>query len=279
MDDARARTAETPTPAGTGPGGEASGTARVSVLLLARDETRDLEELIPALAFAREVVVVWDPRGDPATRAAAERLGARVRERTFDGFGAQRAFALAQCREEWVLWLDADERLDAAASASVRRVAADAVTGPTHYRLARATWFLGRRIRFCGWQGETVVRLFRRTLARFDDRAVHETVRVEGVAGRLPGTIEHWSYRTFADCVDKCVRYAAAGAAAARARGRRGGLMDLVWRPPLRFLRQYVLQLGFLDGGHGFLLCALAAVQVFFKYAELARGPDAAPRA
>jgi hypothetical protein len=243
--------------------------APISVLLLARDETRDLEELIPTLGFAREVVVAWDPRGDAATRATAERLGAKVKSRAFDGFGPQRAFALAHCTEPWVLWLDADERLDATAIAAVRAVAA-ANDAATHHRLARATWFLGRRIRWCGWQGETIVRLFRRERARFDEALVHEQVQVEGAAGgTLAGTIEHWSYRSFADCVAKCVRYAHAGAEKAWRRGRRAGALDVIGRPPLRFLRQYVLQLGFLDGAHGLVLCGFAAAQVFLKYAEL----------
>lgn len=252
--------------------------APISVLLLARDETRDLEELIPALGFAREVVVVWDPRGDPQACATATRLGARVHERAFGGFGAQRAFALAQCTEPWVLWLDADERLDAAAVDALRRAVA-APGDATQFRLARATWFLGRRIRFCGWQAETLVRLFRRDRARFDDAEVHEQVAVEGPSGgTLAGTIEHRSYRTFADCTDKCVRYARAGAEKAFRRGRRAGPLDVLVRPPLRFLRQYVLQLGVLDGAHGLVLCGFAAAQVFLKYAELWQRTEAGPR-
>ena len=156
--------------------------APISVLLLARDETRDLEELVPALAWAREVVVVWDPRGERATRDAAVSAGARVHERALDGFGPQRAFALERCTEPWVLWLDADERLDAAAVAAIRRAAGVPGTA-THHRLRRATWFLGRRIRFCGWQQESIVRLFRRDRARFDDAEVHEQVRVAGAEG------------------------------------------------------------------------------------------------
>lgn len=244
----------------------------ISVLLLARDETRDLEALIPALAFAVEVVVVWDPRGDRATRDAAERLGARVSERPFEGFGSQRASALEICSQPWVLWIDADERLDAAAISSLRSFGGPAAipAGTTHFQLRRVTWFLGRRIRFCGWRGERVVRLFRRDRARFDDAVVHEQVFVEGPGpGSLPGSIEHRSYRTFEDCVHKLVRYAHAGAEKAWRRGQRASLFDVVLRPPSRFLRQYVLQLGFLDGAHGLLLCALAAAQVFLKYAEL----------
>jgi hypothetical protein len=241
----------------------------LSVLLLARDETRQLEALIPALAFAREVVVVWDPRGSGETRAAAERLGARVCPRVLDGFGAQRQFALAQCREAWVLWIDADERLDETAVAALLRWGASAAPPESGFALERRTYFLGRRIRFCGWRGETVLRVFRRESARFDDAAVHERVLVEGRIGRLAGALEHHSYATWDDCVRKLTTYAHAGAEQARRAGRSAGALDVLLRPPLRFARMYVLQLGFLDGFHGLLVCALAAAQVFLKYGEL----------
>ena len=93
---------------------------------------------------------------------------------------AQRAFALSRCTQPWVLWLDADERLDDEAVREVRRAATGSDSGPVQYTIARATWFLGRRIRFCGWQGERIVRLFRRERARFDQAEVHESVHVEG---------------------------------------------------------------------------------------------------
>lgn len=246
--------------------------ANVSVLLLARDETRDLEMLLPTLTFAREVVVVWDPRGDRATRDAAERLGARVFEHEFAGFGAQRRFALAQCTCDWVLWIDADERIDAREAANLFA----ALTWPPResaMTLRRQTAFLGKPIRYCGWQDERIVRLFRRDAWQFDDALVHETLvpapGAEGTVGRLRVTLRHESYATWARCVDKLHRYAAANAEKAYRAGRRAALLDVVVRPPLRFLRQYVLQLGFLDGAHGFLLCALASAQVFLKYADL----------
>jgi (heptosyl)LPS beta-1,4-glucosyltransferase len=255
----------------------------LSVLLLARDEREALERLLPALAFAGEVVVVTDARGEPAVRALAARHGARVFERPFDGFGPQRQFALEQCTRPWVLWIDADEWPDPRLIDALTARLGGAPGGEpaaSGFRIARHTWFLGRRIRFCGWQGESVVRLFRRERASFDDAPVHERVRVEGPGpGRLKGVIEHYSYRTIADCTAKCVRYAAAGADKAFARGRRAGALDVVVRPPLRFLRQFVVQLGFLDGVHGLVLCAFAATQVFLKYAELWRRSRTGSRA
>ncbi|MCC6650855.1 MAG: glycosyltransferase family 2 protein [Candidatus Eisenbacteria bacterium] len=260
----------------------------ISVLLLARDETADVTALLPALRFAREVVVVWDPRGERATRDAAERLGARVFEREFEGFGAQRRYALAHCTQPWVLWIDADERLRA--GDTDRLAAALGDSAPDGWFLGRETSFLGRRIRYCGWQRERVLRLFRRERWEFDDAPVHEELRrvgapggmeapgASGAIGDLPVTLDHHSYATWKACVDKMCRYAEAGAEKAFRAGRRAGLLDVALRPPLRFLRQYVLQLGFLDGAHGWLLCALASSQVFLKYASLwarSRGPGA----
>ena len=240
----------------------------ISVLLLARDEAADLEALLPTLDFAAEVVIVWDPRGVEAVRTVGEGHGARVIPHAFEGFGSQRAFALSQCREPWVLWLDADERLDDEAREAMR--SATAAARPAAYALSRRTWFLGAPIRYCGWQGETVMRLFPREAASFDEAPVHEQVHLRGVErASLAGRIEHHSYRTWSQCVDKPRRYAALGAERAWAAGQRAGILDLVLRPPLRFARQYLLQLGLFDGSRGFLVSALGAWQVFLKYAEL----------
>jgi (heptosyl)LPS beta-1,4-glucosyltransferase len=252
-------------------------TLPISVLLLARDEAERLDALLPRLAFAREVVVVIDAATRDRSRTVAERHGARVFERALDGFGPQRRFALAQCREPWVLWIDADERPDAAAVAGIARLVREGTAAGG--RLRRRTWFLGRRIRFCGWRGERVLRVFRREAAGFDDAAVHERVHVAGPVVDVAGTLEHHSYARWEDCREKLVRYAAAGAAEARRAGRRATLAEVLLRPPLRFLRMYLLQLGALDGAHGALLCALAAAQVFLKYAELWARPRSAPDA
>ncbi len=262
----------------------------VSVLLLARDETADLEELLPTLAFAAEVVVVWDPRGERATREVAERLGARVFEHVFEGFGLQRQFALERCTREWVLWIDADERLDAAAGAALADgtlLASAAARGAWSVSLRRVSRFLGRRIRFCGWQGEHVVRIFRRRASRFDDAPVHERVLWTPAPGEPPRPdvialdvgLEHHSYRTLADCEVKLERYASANAEKAYRAGRRAGALDVALRPPLRFLRQYVLQLGVLDGVAGLLLCRYAARQVRRKYELLRERSRAGGRA
>jgi len=249
----------------------------ISVLLLARDEEERLAALLPRLAFARQVVVVLDTATADRSREVATRLGADVVERPLEDFGRQRQFGLEACREPWVLWLDADERLDAAAEAALRGAVAGREPA-AGYRLERRTWFLGRRIRHCGWGGERVLRLFRRERSHFEPAAVHESATVSGPVADLPGVIEHHSYDDWRACRDKLVAYAARGAEAARRAGRRGRASDVLWRPPLRFFRMYVLQAGFLDGGHGLALCSLAATQVLLKYLDLWAGARGAER-
>jgi hypothetical protein len=246
----------------------------LSVLLLAHNEAPRLAALLPTLGFARELVVV-DSGSTDGTPEVAARNGARVLARALDGFGPQRQFALDHCRGDWVLWLDADERLDAVAERAVRSVVGLAAgpDSPAGYRIERRTWFLGQRIHHCGWGGERILRLFRRSAARFDQAPVHERVIIEGRIAELPGAIEHLSYETWAECRSKLARYAAAGAERARRRGQRAGWVDVVLRPPARFVRMYVLQAGFLDGSRGLLVCALAATQVLLKYAELWASP------
>lgn len=242
-------------------------TLPISILLLARDAAAELDVLLPTLDFAREVVIVVDAASDEATREVAERRGARVFVRALDGFGPQRAFALAQCREPWVLWIDTDERLGPGAAASFAKVVrSNLIAG---CELQRQSWFLGRRIRHCGWQNEWVLRLFRREHARFDDAPVHEQVHVDGARATIDVMIEHHSYASWRDCATKLVRYAHAGAEGARRRGKRASVLDVMLRPPLRFVRMFVVQQGFRDGAHGAVLCALAAAHVFLKYGEL----------
>jgi hypothetical protein len=132
----------------------------------------------------------------------------------------------------------------------------------------RRNVYLGRVMRYAGWGNDLVVRLFRRD-QRFVERRVHEALQRQPDVGRLPGTLEHVPYRGISHHIEKVDRYATWAAQDLAAQGRRARLADLLLRPPLRFVRMYGLQLGVLEGWHGALLCGLAAVSVFLKYARL----------
>ncbi len=245
----------------------------ISVLVPTLDEERNIAACLASVAWADEVVVV-DSHSADRTVERARAAGARVLERTFDDWSSQKNWALAQCTHPWVLCLDADERVDEALAAAI--AALPPVPPCDGYRLARANRFLGRPIRYSGWQDDRVLRLFRRAEGRFVG-AIHERVEGPRRVGDLPGALEHEPYATWGDYERKLWRYARAGARAAHAAGRRVGPWAMVLRPPARFVRMYVAQRGFLDGAPGLVLCGLSAIAVFLKYALLwdatRRGP------
>jgi glycosyltransferase involved in cell wall biosynthesis len=237
----------------------------ISVLVPTKDEARNLSDCLASASWADEIVVV-DSESTDGTRAIAERAGARVLVRRFDDWSSQKNWALERVTHPWVLCLDADERVDTTLAAAIAALPG----APEHdgFRVARANHFLGAPVRHSGWGRDRVLRLFRRDRGRFAG-AIHE--RVEGLAsvGLLPGFLVHHPYRTWGDCETKLARYAKRNAREAYAAGRRAGALDLVFRPPVRFLRMYLGQGGVLDGAAGVGVCGLSAVSVFMKYAWL----------
>ncbi len=242
-------------------------TPPLSVMLAVRDEEETLPACLQAVAGSSDdIVVVLDPRTRDRSRLVAERHGARVVEREFDGLGRQRNFGVALTRHPWVLVLDADEvvtpELAAAAAAAVRAPAR------TAYRVTRANVVLGRRLRFGDWGRDRVVRLFDRRAAAFSDDPVHPVVEVER-AGTLAGVLEHHTLRSLDQYLPKVHDYALRGAADQLARGARGGVGRAAVRASWRFVRAFVLRGGVLDGHRGLLVAALAAHGTFVKWSAV----------
>ncbi len=245
----------------------------VSVLIPARDEATDLPACLESCAFADEIVVV-DSGSVDGTADLARAAGARVLVRPFDTHARQKNWALPQLAHDWVLAVDADERVTPELAAEIPRALASAGAA-RGFVIPRRNTFLGREIRGCGWQHDRVLRLFDRRHARYDDRRVHESVQVDGAVARLTGALRHHSCRDLSEWLRKTERYAHLGAEEAFAAGRRARATDLAVRPAGRFLKQWLLQAGFRDGVEGWLLCATSAYGVLLKYArlrELARG-------
>jgi glycosyltransferase involved in cell wall biosynthesis len=237
----------------------------ISVLIPTRNEERDLPACLASVRWAEEIVVV-DSESTDRTRALATEAGARVLVRTFDDYSSQKNWALAQLTHPWVLWLDADERVDDALAGAIRALPESPEADG--FEIERVNHFLGHRIRHSGWSNDRIVRLFRRDRGLWEGR-IHE--RVTGLARieRLPGRLLHDSYASFGEYMEKLTPYARENARKAYAAGRRAGPLALLIRPPLRFLRMYLGQGGFLDGAWGLVVCGLSAVSVFLKYAIL----------
>ena len=240
---------------------------RLSGIVIAQDEERDLPRCLRSLAFCDEVVVV-DGGSRDRTVERATKLGARVVVNAWPGYAAQRRFALAQAGGEYVLSLDADEWLSDELRASI--ISALGSTSPAEgYELRVQNRFCGRWLRFGGRGHDYHLRLFRRELAEYPDRQVHEGVRVRGRISRLADPLFHESYADLSEYLSKVDRYSTLAAQDRRARGARFSPLVAALRLPFGFLWRYCVQLGFLDGYAGFLHALLASYGDFLKLAKL----------
>ena len=219
-----------------------------------------------SLAFADEIVVV-DSSSSDRTVEIAERSGARVVQKEWLGYGRQKQFAVEQARHDWVLCLDADERVSPELAASVR--AALAAPASPVYRMARCNRFLGRWLRHGEGYPDWSPRLFNRMNARWSDDLVHEKVLYAVTPGTLKGDLLHDSFDDLAAYLEKQNRYTTLAARQAFEAGRGAGVFHLVLSPIVRFLKFYVFRLGFLDGVPGLLHITIGCMNSYLKYAKL----------
>ncbi len=237
----------------------------LTVVIPTLNEAGQIAECVRHLDWASEVIVV-DAASTDGTVELARAAGARVLNGAPNRIATQRNAGIAAASHEWVFALDADERIGPDLARELERV----VAVPTHdaYAVRRRNVYLGKTMTHAGWGTDWVVRLFTRD-RRYVERRVHEGLEPVGRLGRLAVPLEHVPYRDLTHHLQKLGRYAAWAAADLAERGHRARLLDLLLRPPAQFVRMYVLQLGLLDGWRGAVLCGLAGVSVFLKYARL----------
>ncbi len=243
-----------------------AGPLPLSLCVITRDAAGELADCLGSARFAGDIVVV-DSGSRDDTVEIARRFGARVIEHAFDGFGRQKNVAVALAANDWVLCLDADERVTPRLATSIE--AAIAQPRAAAYSMARRNRFLGRWLAHGEGYPDWNVRLFDRRRARWSDDAVHEHVVADGGIARLEGDLLHQSAESLDAYLAKQNRYTTLQAQAMHARGERVSAARLVLSPLVRFLRFYVVRLGFLDGVAGLTHIAIGAFASFMKYAKL----------
>jgi glycosyltransferase involved in cell wall biosynthesis len=242
----------------------------LSAILIVRNEERDLPGCLETLKGVVDETVVVDSGSTDQTIDIARRFGARVIHRDFMGFGLQKQFALEQATGEWVINIDADERLSPALGQEIRATLSGgpAVHG---FQLRFHNVFLGRRLRFGGHGSEWHLRLFRRDKAHYEGREIHEGISVDPPLGRLRGVVLHESYKNFSEYLEKCNRYTGLIARDKYRKGRRFTLWSHA-RLPWDFIFRYILKLGFLDGNPGFIYAVLSAYYTWLKLIRVMEG-------
>jgi glycosyltransferase involved in cell wall biosynthesis len=240
----------------------------LSACIIARDEEDRIGACLASLTWCDEILVVDSHSGD-RTREIAKAHGARVIERDWPGHVAQKEFAIRQARHDWVLCVDADERVSDTLRAEIEALRDEDFSGRAGWRMPRLSSYLGRWIRHGSWYPDHQLRLFDRRHGRWTGRDPHDRVQVTGPLGTLRAPLLHHPYRDLADHLATIERYSTIQAGLLHAEGRRARLTDLVLRPLWRFFRFYVLELGCLDGWRGFAMACFAAHYVRLRYFKL----------
>jgi len=245
-----------------------TGKIPVSVCIMAQNESGRIEECLRSAEFAAERLVL-DGGSTDRTVELARGAGARVESRPFDGWISQNRALFARASHDWILHLDADERVSPELAEELHALFRAGDPPLAGYAMPRRAWHLGRWVRGGGWYPDWKVRLFDRRRAQVVGADPHNKVEVEGRAGRLRGDILHFPYRDLEQHFVKMDRYSSAAARTGRTRRKRFPLVQMIVKPPARFLKFYVLRAGFRDGAAGLVLAGMAGFYEFQRYAKL----------
>lgn len=238
----------------------------LSVVIITKNEAANIHACLESVFWADEIIVV-DSGSEDETVAICEKFGAQVHVFDWAGFGKQKNRALSYATKDWVLSLDADERVTPDLRAKlINAMADDQYDG---YYLPRLSQFCGKFIHHSGWYPDYVLRLFKRGEGRFSDDLVHETVKLEGRAKKLDSPLLHYSYLTQADVERKVDHYSSSAAQQMLQAGKRATSMDAPLRGGWALLRTYLLRLGFLDGKAGWDIARMNARTTYRKYLKL----------
>ena len=252
-----------------------NGMIPLTVIVIALNEEHNIGDCLDGVNWADEIILV-DSGSKDATVTLAEQHGAKVFVRSWQGFSDAKTFAVSKSRNNWILWLDADERVSPELADEIRLLLKE-TPSKAAYSLARRAFFLGRWIRHSGWYPGRVVRLFDKNFAVFSSASVHEGLVVRGDTGEINADILHFTDPNLYHYMQKFNRYTSLASNESFAAGKRFRILDVLLRPLWLFFKMYFLRLGFLDGIEGLILALLSSAYVFTKYSKLWEAWSASP--
>ncbi|HEY8551223.1 MAG TPA: glycosyltransferase family 2 protein [Vicinamibacterales bacterium] len=242
---------------------------KLSVTVIARDEAANIGEALASVAWADEIVVL-DSGSTDGTADIARQYTSHVVITAWPGYAAQKNRAASLASHDWILSLDADERVTPELAREIQALLRDGEPPARGYRVPRLTVAFGREITGTDWYPDWQLRLYDRRAGRWDEsRSVHESVTVDGPVRNLQHPLRHHAYRDLSHHLQTIDRYTTLAAADMAARGRRASAVDLALHPPLAFLRNYLLRGGWRLGLAGLVISSMNAWYVFLKFAKL----------
>jgi glycosyltransferase involved in cell wall biosynthesis len=243
---------------------------KLTVTVITRNESTNIAGCLESVAWADEIIVV-DSHSTDDTVAIARRMATRVEVRDWPGYGEQKNYAAAIASNDWILSVDADERVTTELAGEIRG-AIDSESGPAGYRIPRVSYYLGRWLRSTDWYPDFQLRLYDRRKGTWNQRKVHESVVLNGTTGLLRRELLHYPYRDISHHVQTIDRYTTLAAEDWLTAGRRTSALQVVLHTGFAFLRNYILKGGFRDGSAGLIVSVLNSCYVFLKFAKLWEG-------
>jgi glycosyltransferase involved in cell wall biosynthesis len=241
---------------------------KISATIITLNEEENLADALRSLAWADEIVVV-DSESTDHTVEIARQFTDKVITQKWLGYAAQKNFATEQATNDWVLNLDADERLSPELQKEIEAIKKAENIDAAAFEMPRKVFYLGRWIKHSGWYPDFKIRLYNRTKGRWQGDFVHESVKVEGQVTRLCGDILHYTVRNASEHHLRLDRYTTLAAQEAFEKNRRSSFFTLALAPFATFVKSYLFKGGFLDGIQGLAIAFFAAHYVFLKNLKL----------
>jgi len=238
----------------------------ISVVIITKDEEKNIERCLKSVLWTDEIVVV-DNGSTDSTPEICRKYHCRIIESEWLGFGPLKQLAVNSAVHDWIFSIDSDEEVSEALKNKILNILKNPQLNG--YRIKRESFYLGKKIRYCGWDRDYQLRLFNRKFGNFNDRVVHESVSITGEVGRIEEPISHYTYPTIHSHIDKMDRYTELGLDSLIEKGKSSSIFSAVLRGIVKFIKMYFFQRGFLDGKIGFVLCYNSAFGVYLKYLKI----------
>lgn len=241
---------------------------KLTAIIPVGNEIHNIEEVIASVSFADEILVV-DSYSTDGTFELAEKLATKVIRRTFDYPASQKNWAIPQAKHEWILLVDADERVTPELKAEIMKILENPNPNIVAYWIGRMNHFMGERVHYSGWRNDKVIRLFRRDFCKYEDKHVHEEIIANGTVGTLKSKFYHNTYTTFDAYMNKMNKYATWQA---KDYDKKTGMLTpyhFIIKPFWGFFKHYIVQSGFRDGVIGLTIGYIQGYVVFMRYVKL----------
>lgn len=244
---------------------------KLSVTIITYNEEENIRDCLESVKWADEIVVLDSFSTDKTVEICREYTD-KIYQNKWCGFVEQKNFALDKASHNWILSIDADERISDKLTAEIKKLLLTDGPGFNGYYIPRKAFYIDRWILHCGWYPDYKIRLFRKDKGRWEGKegtAIHESVKTDGMTGYLKGELLHYSFKDISSHIKTINNYTSISATENFKKGKSEGILSMLLRPPFNFFKMYILKRGFLDGIPGFIVSVLSSFHVFIKYAKM----------